>query len=198
MDSLWTVTPTLEAGPLILRPLVTEDEPALLAAAADGALWTLFYTAAPGPETISAWMTRAMQEQTAARSLPLVVVYEGQVVGSTRFMRLNPAHRRLEIGTTFFAASFQRTGVNTQTKLLMLTYAFERLGCLCVQFRTDWFNRTSRNAIERLGAKQDGVLRGHTIMADGRVRDTVCYSILAGEWPGVEQNLKHLLPRSPT
>lgn len=196
MDSLWTEPPTLEGGALVLRPLVPEDGPNLLTAATDGALWTLFYTAAPGPDTIDAWIARAMQEKAAARSLPLAVIHDGRLVGSTRFMRLNPAHRRLEIGTTFFAASVQRTGVNTHTKRLMLAYAFDRLGCLCVQFRTDWFNRSSRAAIERLGAKQDGVLRNHTIMPDGRVRDTVCYSILASEWPGVKQNLDFLMRRS--
>lgn len=111
-------------------------------------------------------------------------------------MRLNLAHRRLEIGTTFFSSSVQRSAVNSEAKLLMLSHAFETMGCLCVQLRTDWFNRASRRAIERLGAKLDGVLRNHTIMPNGRVRDTVCYSIIANEWPGVRQNLEFMLSQA--
>lgn len=190
--SLWRDVPTLSDGVLTLLPLLPEDGDAILAASRDGEMWKLFFTAAPGPDTIDAWMDRAASEQRGGRSLPLKVLVDGVVVGSTRFMRLNPAHRRLEIGTTFYAASRQRTGVNTRVKRLMLAHAFETMGCLAVQFRTDWFNRPSRTAIERLGAKMDGVLRNHTIMADGRVRDTVCYSILANEWAGVRQNLDFL------
>jgi len=137
-------------------------------------------------------MQRALQEKAAGRSQPLAVVLDGRIVGSTRFMRMNPAHRRLEIGTTFYARSVRRTGVNTRVKRLMLAYAFGELDCVCVQLRTDWFNRPSRTAIERLGARCDGVLRNHVIMADGRVRDTVCYSITDGDWPGVRQNLEML------
>jgi len=190
--SLWREVPTLSDGALTLLPLFPEDGEAILAASRDGEMWKLFFTAAPGPDTIDAWMERAASEQRGGRSLPLKVVVDGVVVGSTRFMRLNPAHRRLEIGTTFYAASRQRTGVNTRVKRLMLAHAFDTMGCLAVQFRTDWFNRPSRTAIERLGAKMDGVLRNHTIMADGRVRDTVCYSVLANEWAGVRQNLDFL------
>jgi len=194
--SSWRETPTLQAGDLILRPLEASDRAAILAASADGELWTLFYTAAPGPDTIDAWMERAEQEKRVGRSLPFAVVQHGRIIGSTRFMRMNETHRRVEIGTTFYAASAQRTGVNTQAKRLLLAHAFEQLNCLCVQFRTDWFNRPSRTAIERLGAKLDGVLRNHTIMADGRVRDTVSYSIIANEWPGVKQHLDFSLDRS--
>ena len=195
--SSWRETPILRAGDLTLRPLEASDRSAILDASADGELWTLFYTAAPGPDTVDAWMERAAQERRAGRSLPFAVVKHGQVIGSTRFMRMNEAHRRLEIGTTFYAASAQRTGVNTQAKRLLLGHAFEQLNCLCVQFRTDWFNRPSRTAIERLGAKLDGVLRNHTIMADGRVRDTVSYSITANEWPGDKKHLDFLLGRKP-
>jgi RimJ/RimL family protein N-acetyltransferase len=192
-DPMWTHTPTLEARGVALRPLRSEDAAAILDASADGELWTLFYTAAPGPHSLDAWMARAAQEHDAGRSLPFAVLRDGKIVGSTRMMRMNPRHRRLEIGTTFYAASVQRTYVNTQAKRLLLEYAFERLDCLSVQFRTDWFNQASRRAIERLGAKQDGVLRNHTVMEDGRVRDTVCYSIIANEWPGVRQHLDFLL-----
>lgn len=189
----WTHSPQLRAGGIELRALQSDDASAVLEASADGALWSLFYTAAPGPDTIDAWMARAEQERHAGRSLPFAVLLNGKIVGSTRLMRLNERHRRLEIGTTFYAASTQRTGVNTLTKRLLLGYAFDQLGCLSVQFRTDWFNRASRTAIERIGAKLDGVLRNHTIMDDGRVRDTVCYSITANEWPGVKQHLDFLL-----
>lgn len=192
-DPMWTQVPTLEARGVALRPLRPEDAAAILDASADGELWTLFYTAAPGPHSLDAWMARAAQEHEAGRSLPFAVLRDGKIVGSTRMMRMNARHRRLEIGTTFYAASVQRTYVNTQAKRLLLEYAFERLDCLSVQFRTDWFNQASRRAIERLGAKQDGVLRNHTVMEDGRVRDTVCYSITANEWPGVRQHLDFLL-----
>lgn len=191
--TLWTDPPVLRAGNIELRPLLPDDIAAILEASSDGELWKLFYTAAPGPHTVTAWMARAAQEQNSGRSFPFAVIHEGKIVGSTRMMRMNERNRRLEIGTTFYAQSSQRTGVNTQAKRLLLEYAFERLDCLCVQFRTDWFNRPSRAAIERLGAKLDGVLRNHTIMDDGRVRDTVCYSITASEWPGVKQHLDFLL-----
>lgn len=187
----WTETPTLAGKHVTLRPLRAEDRDAILAAASDGRLWDLFYTAVPGPETVDTWFERAFRDQAHGRALPFAVTApDGRVIGSTRFMRMNPAHRRLEIGTTFYARSVQRSAVNTEAKLLLLAYAFETLGCVCVQFRTDWFNRASQRAIERLGAKRDGVLRSHTIMADGRVRDTVVYSILDNEWPGVRANLE--------
>jgi RimJ/RimL family protein N-acetyltransferase len=192
----WTDQPTLSGTRVTLRPLLASDADAVLAASSDGVLWELFYTGVPGPTTIKPWMATAERERSYGRAMPFAVLDgAGQIVGSTRFMRMSRAHRRLEIGTTFYAASAQRTGINSEAKLLLLTHAFETLDCLCVQFRTDWFNRPSRNAIERLGAKLDGVLRNHTIMADGRVRDTVCYSIVASEWPGVQQNLRFLLSR---
>lgn len=181
---------------MVLRPLASNDASSILRASSDGELWRLFYTAAPGPETIDSWMATALAQARQGYARPLVVTRpDGDVIGSSRFMRMNKQHRRLEIGTTFYALSVQRTGINTETKLLMLDYAFERLACECVQLRTDWLNRASRAAIERLGAKMDGVLRNHTIMADGRVRDTVVYSILKSEWPGIKQNLQFLLTR---
>jgi N-acetyltransferase len=195
MDA-WRHVPELTGTHVRLRPLVAADRDAILAAASDGRLWELFYTSVPGPETVDAWMAQAAAEQAIGRALPLAVTLpDGRLVGSTRFMRMNPAHRRVEIGTTFYAAAVQRSAVNTETKLLMLGHAFDTLGCLCVQFRTDWFNRRSQAAIERLGAKRDGVLRNHIVMPDGRVRDTVVYSILATEWPGVRANLEHRLRR---
>ena len=119
----------------------------------------------------------------------------GELVGSTRYLNIDAANRRLEIGGTWYAAHAQRTGINTECKLLLLTHAFEVLHCIAVEFRTDWFNQRSQAAIERLGAKRDGVLRNHRIMPDGRIRDTVCYSIISSEWPGVKINLRHKLDR---
>jgi RimJ/RimL family protein N-acetyltransferase len=119
----------------------------------------------------------------------------GAVVGTTRYLRMAEAHRRLEIGGTFYATAVQRTGVNTETKLMLLGHAFDVLGCQCVQIRTDALNKRSQAAIERLGATRDGVLRGHQVMAGGRLRDTVAYSILDREWPGVRQNLQYLLAK---
>ena len=119
----------------------------------------------------------------------------GAIVGTTRLMRMSEPNRRVEIGGTFHARAVQRTGINTQAKLLLLTHAFDAMGCQCVQIRTDFLNKVSQRAIERLGAKQDGILRGHQRMPDGRLRDTVVYSILDREWPGVRANLRFLLAR---
>ena len=194
--TIWDESPTLRGRHVTLRPLVPSDRDAILAAASDGRLWELFYTAVPGPETVDVWMARAESERGQGRSLPFAVLDgAGDVVGSTRFMRINRAHRRVEIGTTFYAARVQRTPLNTEAKRLLLTHAFEAMGCVCVQFRTNWFNRPSRRAIERLGARQDGVLRNHMITPEGHGRDTVVYSIIDSEWPGVRQNLDFLLAR---
>jgi RimJ/RimL family protein N-acetyltransferase len=193
----WTTTPTLAGKHVTLRPLVAEDRDALVAATSDGKLWELFYSLAPGPETIDLWLAYSFNKQAQGRDMTFTVLDSaGKVVGSTRYLRINPANRRVEIGGTFYAQSVQRTGVNTEAKLLLLTHAFETLGCVCVQIRTDWFNKASQRAIERLGAKQDGVLRGQRIMPDGRVRDTVVYSILDHEWRGVRENLELMLARN--
>jgi RimJ/RimL family protein N-acetyltransferase len=194
--SAWTEPPTLEGGHVTLRPLAPEDRDSLLSASADGRLWELFYTIAPGPETIDYWLANAFRERGEGRGMPFAVLDAGgSVIGSTRYLRMNRAHRRVEIGGTFYAARAQRTGLNTEAKLLLLSYAFETLDCVCVQFRTDWFNKPSQRAIERLGARLDGVLRGQRIMPDGRVRDTMVYSVLEHEWPGVRQNLETMLAR---
>jgi RimJ/RimL family protein N-acetyltransferase len=198
MDAHWTTTPVLEGQHVRLRPLERTDGPAIVAAADDGRLWDLFYTSIPSAETIEAYLDAADADRAAGRALPFVVVERAseRVVGATRYMRMHKADRRLEIGGTFYAQSVQRTAVNTECKLLLLRHAFEAMGCQCVQFRTDHFNQPSQRAIERLGAKRDGVLRGHRIMADGRVRDTVVYSILTHEWEGVRQNLESRLMRA--
>ena len=192
----WDATPTLVGRHVTLRPLVADDKAALVAAASADDLWDLFYANVAMMKAPDRWFAAAFREQDFGRARIFAVVAGDTVVGSTRFMRMNAANKRLEIGGTFYATAVQRTGVNTEAKLMLLTHAFETLGCACVQIRTDSLNRRSQAAIERLGAKRDGVLRGHQVMADGRLRDTVVYSILAHEWPGVRQNLTYLLARN--
>jgi len=191
----WDATPTLVGRHVTLRPLVADDKDALVAAASADDLWDLFYANVAMMKAPDRWFAAAFREQAFGRARIFAVVAGDTVVGSTRFMRMNAGNKRLEIGGTFYATAVQRTGVNTEAKLMLLTHAFETLGCACVQIRTDSLNRRSQAAIERLGAKRDGVLRGHQVMADGRLRDTVVYSILAHEWPGVRQNLTYLLSR---
>jgi RimJ/RimL family protein N-acetyltransferase len=194
--SVWTDPPVLQGRHVTLRPLAPNDRDALVSAASDGRLWELFYTTAPGPDSIDSWLANADRERSEGRGMPFTVLdADGAVVGSTRYLRMNRANRRVEIGGTFYAGRSQRTGVNTEAKLLLLGHAFQAMDCVCVQFRTDWFNKASQRAIERLGAKRDGVLRGQRVMPDGRVRDTVVYSILQHEWPGVKRNLEMMLAR---
>ncbi len=196
MSDLWNDTPTLEGTHVLLRPLERRDADAIVAAASDGKLWDLFYTSVPSAETIAAYLDTVFAEVSFGRAMPFVVIERasGRLVGATRYLRMKPDARRLEIGATFYAKSVQRSPVNTEAKLLLLTHAFEAMECLCVQFRTDHFNFASQRAIERLGAKRDGLLRNHNIM-NGRVRDTVVYSIIANEWDGVKRNLQMRLTR---
>ena len=191
----WDATPTLVGRHVTLRPLIADDKDALVAAASAGDLWNLFYANVSMMKAPDRWLTAAFEQEAHGRARLFAVEADGIVVGTTRFMRMNAQHRRLEIGGTFYAKVVQRTGVNTEAKLMLLTHAFDALGCECVQIRTDSLNKNSQRAIERLGAKRDGVLRGHQVMADGRLRDTVVYSILRHEWPGVRQNLTYLLAR---
>ncbi|MEH3160262.1 MAG: GNAT family protein [Sphingomonas taxi] len=191
----WDETPTLTGRHVTLRPLVAEDKDALVAAASADDLWDIFYASVSQMKDADRWFAASFAQQEQGRARVFAVCDPtGQVVGTTRFMRMNPGHRRLEIGGTFYAKAVQRTGINTEAKLLLLTHAFEMLDCQCVQIRTDALNLRSQAAIERLGAKKDGVLRGHQIV-DGRLRDSVVYSILAPEWPGVKANLRFLLAR---
>jgi N-acetyltransferase len=196
MAGPWTEQPVLEGRHVLLRPMVRSDGPAIVDAASDGRLWELFYTVVPGPESIETYLDRAEREQDWGRIMPFVVIEKasGDLVGATRYMRMNAPHRRLEIGTTFYASRVQRTPINSEAKLLLLSHAFEAMDCVCVQFRTDHFNFASQRAIERLGAKRDGLIRNHQIL-DGRIRDTVLYSILANEWEGVKRNLQMKLMR---
>lgn len=175
-----------------LEPLLAEHADDLSRAAADGALWELWYTSVPRPGAMSAYIKMALQGQRDGRMLPWAVreLSTGALVGSTRFHDIVPEIDRVEIGYTWYAASWQRTHVNSACKFLLLHHAFDDLGCQVVGFRTDRFNLASQTAIERLGAHKDGTLRHHHPRPNGTVRDTVMYSILAHEWPDVRQHLQ--------
>lgn len=192
--SAWTKVPSLRGSHAMLEPMTREHVAGLQAAAADGKLWKLWYTSVPAPEDTLAYVEAALADHAIGRGLPFVVCdADGQVVGSTRFARMSSRHRRVEIGWTWYARRVQRSAINTEAKLLLLTHAFEVMDCACVQFRSNWFNHASRAAITRMGAKQDGVLRNHQLMPDGSHRDTVVFSIIATEWPAVKANLQWLL-----
>lgn len=193
--TVWIEPVTLEGDHVALRPLAAEDATALASAAADGELWQLWYTSVPAPDDAPAYAAAALERRKSHGDLPFVVVRktDGAVVGTTRFCNPAPSDRRLEIGYTWYAASAQRTAANTEAKYLLLTRAFEVLHAIAVEFRTHWLNHQSRRAIERLGAKQDGVLRNHRILPDGSYRDTVVYSIIESEWPAVKRGLEHRL-----
>lgn len=192
----WTDAPTMVGRHVTLRPTQPEDRDAIVAAAADGKISELFFTNVSTLTDPEAFMAALFKERDFGRAMPFTVCTpDGRAVGLTRYMRMSAGHKRLEIGGTFYAKSVQRSGVNTEAKLLLLRHAFEVLGCNAVQIRTDWFNKRSQAAIERLGAKRDGILRNHQVM-DGRVRDLVVYSIIASEWAGVERNLCFLLARN--
>lgn len=188
-------TVILQSDSVRLEPLTLAHRDALIDAARDGELWKLWYTSVPDEASIEQYLEQALLQQDQGISLPFVVVDKRQskVVGSTRFCHIDAKNRRLEIGYTWYAKSVQRSGVNTQTKYLLLEYAFERLNSIAVEFRTHWFNHASRNAIQRLGAKQDGVLRNHMVMPDGSYRDTMVYSIVESEWAAVKQHLSFKL-----
>jgi RimJ/RimL family protein N-acetyltransferase len=189
----------LEGEHVRLEPLAASHATSLAEAIRDGALDALWYTIVPAPAAVPAWIESALAQRAAGRALAFAVVRrrDGRVVGSTRYMNVEDTQRRLEVGTTFYAASVQRTGLNTECKRLLLEHAFERLGCLAVEFRTHWFNHRSREAIARLGAKQDGVLRNHQRLPDGSLRDTVVFSIIDSEWPAVKRHLAFRQARLP-
>ena len=175
-----------------LDPLTAGDADGLRDAATDGELWNLWFTTVPRPENMAAFVARRLDEASAGTWVPFVVrrLPDERIVGLTNYLHLDQPNRRLEIGGTWYAASAQRTAVNTEAKLLLLTRAFETLGCYAVEFRTHLANTRSQAAIERLGAHRDGVLRRHQIMPDGHVRDTVVYSILDSEWPAIRERLQ--------
>ena len=196
----WVHTVTLSGRRIELRPLTLAYEAGLAAAAADGELWRLRVTSVPEPENTRRYIETALQGQAEGHRLPFAVVdaASGKVLGCTSYHDIVPAIQRLDIGWTWYAASVQRTHVNTSCKLLLLTHAFETLACKVVGWRTDNFNFASQRAIERLGAHKDGVLRGHALRRDGTIRDTVMYSLTAGEWPEVKAHLLYLLERQKT
>jgi RimJ/RimL family protein N-acetyltransferase len=188
---------TLARGPVRLVPLEWAHEAGLAAAAADGALWKLRVTSVPEPGATRAYIETALRMRAEGQRLAFAVLdaASGQVIGSTSYHDIVPAVQRLEIGYTWVAASRQRSAVNTTAKWLLMQHAFETLGAQLVGWRTDNFNFASQRAIERLGARKDGVLRHHALRRDGTVRDTVMYSLTAGEWPGVKAHLEHQLTR---
>ncbi len=186
----WPAPVTL-AGPHVrLEPLSAAHHDALCDAVRDGELWKLWYTAVPAPEGMAAEIERRLALQAAGSMLPFTVVDgSGRVVGMTTYMHIDAVHRRVEIGSTWYAKSVQRTPLNTAAKRLLLGHAFEPLDCIAVEFRTHRLNTQSRRAIERLGAQLDGILRAHMRTADGSLRDTAVYSITANEWPAVRAHL---------
>ncbi|MBB5390973.1 MULTISPECIES: GNAT family N-acetyltransferase [unclassified Herbaspirillum] len=180
-----------------VEPLSLEHHDALIAAVSDGKLWKLWYTSVPKPENMRAEIERRLLLQQQGSMLPFVIRRNdtGALCGMTTYMNADAANRRVEIGSTWYAASAQRTGINTECKLMMLTHAFEDMHCIAVEFRTHWMNQQSRAAIARLGAKQDGILRNHMRMPDGSLRDTVVFSIIESEWPSVRRHLQYKLGR---
>jgi N-acetyltransferase len=188
---------TLRGEVATLEPLEREHTEALAQAAADGELWRLWYTQIPAPDGVEDYVATALDMRKRLDAMPFVVRANATnaIVGCTRFFNVDAKNRRLEIGATWYARSVQRTALNTECKLLLLTHAFEVLRCIAVEFRTHWFNHASRAAIARLGAKQDGVLRNHQLGTGGARRDTVVFSIIESEWPVVRQHLQYQLAR---
>jgi N-acetyltransferase len=192
---------TLQGRHVRLVPLTPSHHDELVLAVRDGELWNHWYTAIPSPEGMAAEIARRLQLQNQGSMCPFAVIdpASGLAVGMTTYMNIDAANRRVEIGSTWYRRQVQRTALNTEAKRLLLAHAFEQLNCIAVEFRTHFFNQQSRRAIERLGAKLDGVLRSHQInphpMATGALRDTCVYSIIASEWPNVRAHLDHQLAR---
>ncbi|HDS1224417.1 GNAT family N-acetyltransferase [Stenotrophomonas maltophilia] len=190
----WNTVPTLRGQHVTLQPLQMEHVPGLRDALEGSGLDQLWYTQVPSPEQAETYVRAALQAQSEGKVLPFVVRdAAGGIVGSTRFYDMDAAVPKLSLGYTWYAPRVQRTGANTEAKLLLLQHAFETLGCISVVLETSWFNATSRTAIARLGAKQDGVLRNHKRHADGTPRDTVIFSIINAEWQGVKRHLQYRL-----
>ena len=172
-----------------MRPPSLDDFDGLSSALQDGDVWTNPYALFPSPGEIPQYLRDLVEGQKSI--LPFIIIHKpsNKIVGTTRYLNIDYENHRLEIGHTWIAKSFRRSCVNTESKFLLLQHAFEKLNCIAVEIRTDVLNEESRKAIERLGAKQDGVLRNHKIMRNGRIRDTVCYSVIQPEWPSVKENL---------
>jgi len=188
---------TLSGKHATLVPLSHAHHDDLVAAVKDGELWDLWYTFIPTPDKVHAEIDRRLDLHAKGSMLPFAIIEKpsGQAVGMTTYMNIDAKNRRVEIGSTWYRKRVQRSALNTECKLLLLTHAFETLNCVAVEFRTSFFNYQSRKAIERLGAKPDGILRQHTIMANGTVRDTCVFSIIASEWPGVKAHLNFQLSK---
>lgn len=195
MPDPWPPTCSLKGERVALIPLEMSHCSALQDASLDGDLHSLWYTTVPSPENMETEINRRLALREIGSMFPFTIldVKTNKPVGMTTYMNIDATHKRVEIGSTWMAKSTQRTGMNTECKLLALTHAFEGLDCIAVEFRTHFMNRQSRTAIERLGAKLDGILRSHMVMANGTLRDTAVYSIIAPEWPAVKVNLQHML-----
>ena len=193
----WPPPVTLRASRATLEPLAQQHHADLVEAVKDGELWRLWYTTIPEPEKMGAEIDRRLALQTKGSMLPFAVIDNtmGKAVGMTTYMNIDAAHRRVEIGSTWYRKGVQRTDLNTQCKLLLLGHAFETLACIAVEFRTHFFNRQSRRGIERLGARLDGILRSHQLASNGTLRDTCVYSIIAPEWPTVKAHLNWQLEK---
>ena len=190
----WLEPVSLRGTHARLEPLSQQHCDGLTEAARDGDLWKLWYTAVPRAEGMGQEIDRRLGLQASGAMLPFTVFdADGKIAGMTTYMNVDAANRRVEIGSTWYAKRVQRSGLNTQCKLLLLAHAFEKLDCIAVEFRTHFFNHQSRRAIERLGAKQDGILRNHQIAPNGTLRDTVVFSIIASEWPTVRAHLTYQL-----
>jgi RimJ/RimL family protein N-acetyltransferase len=190
----WLEPVSLQGPHARLEPLSQDHCDRLTEAVTDGELWKLWYTSIPRPEDMAKEIERRLALQAGGAMLPFTVFdADGQIAGMSTYMNVDAANRRVEIGSTWYAKRVQRSALNTQCKLLLLTHAFEQLDCIAVEFRTHFFNHQSRRGIERLGAKFDGILRNHQIAANGTLRDTVVYSIIAGEWPTVKAHLTYQL-----
>jgi RimJ/RimL family protein N-acetyltransferase len=194
----WLEPVTLSGPHARLEPLSHQHIDGLIEAVKDGELWTLWYTFIPKPEDMGKEIDRRLSLQAAGSMLPFAVFDAGgKIAGMTTYMNVDAANRRVEIGSTWYAKRVQRSALNTQCKLLLLTQAFDKLNCIAVEFRTHFFNHQSRQGIERLGAKLDGILRSHQIATNGTLRDTVVYSIIAAEWPTVKAHLTYQLSERP-
>ena len=194
----WLEPVTLSGPHARLEPLSYDHIDGLTEAVKDGELWKLWYTSIPRPEDMRKEIDRRLGLQAVDSMLPFTVFDAGgKISGMSTYMNVDAANRRVEIGSTWYARRVQRSALNTQCKLLLLTHAFEKLDCIAVEFRTHFFNHQSRRGIERLGAKLDGILRSHQIAANGTLRDTVVYSIIASEWPTVQAHLNYQLNEKP-
>jgi RimJ/RimL family protein N-acetyltransferase len=193
----WPPPVTLRASRATLEPLAHKHRDDLIEAVKDGELWGLWYTTIPEPEKMGAEIDRRLALQEKGSMLPFAVIdnASGKAVGMTTYMNIDAPQRRVEIGSTWYRRSVQRSEINSQCKLMLLAHAFETLDCIAVEFRTHFFNHQSRKGIERLGAKLDGILRNHMVMPNGTMRDTCVYSIIAPEWPTVKAHLTYQLSR---